>query len=145
MFNLKIIDKFKQGPKSFKFGILLLCLGWALNYLVYYKYFMHDMPEKTLYLQLGVGVAMCLLVAAARPWARKMTLFFNIALVLLYTIPAASTFAVEEIKLINVLSILIIASISASTYFLFKKETGTFFILHDPKREESNSSDAEKT
>ncbi len=145
MFNLKIIDKFKEGPKSFKIGVLLLCLGWALVYWAYFILFKNEPVGRQLYLLLGVGVSICLLVAAARPWARKMTLFFNIAIILFFTILFYDMFFVEKILLIHMISIPVIISFAASIYFLFKKDTANFFILHDPKREESTSSDAEKT
>ncbi len=144
MFDLKLINKFKEGPQSFKFAVLLLCLGWAMVYLAYFDLFPNEALGRDLYLLLGVGVAICLLVAAARPWARKMTLFFNIAIVLFFTILGVNAFLVEKILLIHVLSIFIVMSFIASTYFLFKKDTAAFFILHGPNRPDSPSSDAEK-
>ncbi len=144
MFDLKLISKFKEGPQTFKYAVLLLCLGWAMVYLSYYLLFPDDALGRELYLLLGVGLSICILVAAARPWARKMVLFFNIAIVLFFSILAYNIVLVEKILFVHILSVFIIFSFIASTYFLFKKDTGAFFLLHAPGRQDSPSSDAEK-
>ena len=138
MINLSI--KFKEYPTGVKMGILFLVAGWILHYLYFLKYLMSEFPVKTLYLQLGIGLAICYFVAGINKWARSLCIFFNFAIIVLYLLIFYLYFSGNKYDL-TFLAALIAVLFSISTYFLAGKESSQYFKTYNETDEDRESSD----
>lgn len=117
---------FKEYPKKVNLAILFLCLGWALHYYFYFSYLGAQDSPKTLYLQLGVGIGICVLVAAIKQWARMMCIFFNIGMVAMYALLALNYHSLEK-RTEAVLTALVVVCFILATYWLLTPAVRRFF------------------
>jgi hypothetical protein len=122
----KISAIWRSTPAVAKYAMALLIAGWLLHYAFYFLVFADEMPEKTTYLQLGVGIGICYCVATARKWARMLCVYFNVGIIALYVLYSLALAHSDRLGLF-VLAALITLLFSGSTLFLLKKETALFF------------------
>lgn len=103
-------------------------------------HFAQEMPLKTTYLQLGVGIGICYFVAAIKRWARMLCLFFNIGIIALYGLYCLAFFQSSQYNSMLLTGLIVILFLIA-TYFLLKKETAQFFAAADPEVSQQKTSD----
>ena len=130
----------KIRPAAVKYGIIFLISGWLCHYAFYFMHFAGEMPAKTTYLQLGVGIGICYFVTAIKRWARMLCLFFNIGIIALYGLYCLAFFQSGQYNLM-LLTGLIVVLFLISTYFLLQKETAQFFAAADPDGSQQKTSD----
>ena len=130
----------KLRPAAVKYGILFLICGWLCHYAFYFTHFAEEMPLRTTYLQLGVGIGICYFVAAIKKWARMLCLFFNMGIIALYGLYCLAFFQSNKYNLM-MLTGLIAVLFLISTYFLLKKETAQFYAAADPGTGQQKTSD----
>jgi hypothetical protein len=137
-FMLSMPKKWEEMPLVFKKAIIFLLIGWAAHYIFYLGFIAEDQPERVTYLNLGVGVAICYCVATVRKWARRLCIFFNIIMVVMYTLFAI---ALAQGGKINLFGLTASAAISFgfSLYFLLQKETAWFF--SPPEKDKEKEAD----
>jgi hypothetical protein len=128
-------EKWKQMPAVVRNGIIALLAGWAGHYVFYFGYIASDQPERIIYLQLGVGIGICYCVATIRKWARRLCIYFNIIMVVMYALFALAFAQGGKVSLF-ILSVAIAVSFAYSLYCLLKKETFWFF---SPPEEDKES------
>ena len=130
----------KIRPAAVRYGIIFLICGWLCHYAFYFMHFAEEMPSKTTYLQLGVGIGICYFVATLKRWARMLCLFFNIGIIALYLLYCLAFFQSNKYNPM-ILTGLIAILFLISTYFLLKKETAQFYAAADPAVGQQKSSD----
>jgi hypothetical protein len=130
----------KTGPAAVKYSIIFLISGWLCHYAFYFMHFAEDMPAKTTYLQLGVGIGICFFVTRLKRWARMLCLFFNIGIIGLYGLYSLA-FLQSNNPSMMMLTLLVTILFILSTYFLLRKETAQFFAAADPDVRQQNDSD----
>lgn len=122
-----------EMPTGVKKAIVFLITGWIAHYLFYFAFMAEGTAERITYLNLGVGIGICYCVATIRKWARRMCIFFNIGMVVMYTWAAvifgwaALVFAQDDKLRPLILTAVAAASFGASLYYLLQKQTGQFF------------------
>ena len=121
--------KLKDYPLSVKLAILFLALGWGLHYLFYFKFLMYDEPVRNLYLQLGIGIAICYFVASINRWAKAMCIFFNLGIIIIYLVLFANYVLVDKPAL-SVFTVTIALLFCLSTYYLLLKKTRDYFNIY---------------
>lgn len=130
---LSMPPKWYEMPSSVKKAIIFLFIGWAAHYIFYFGFIAEGTAERITYLNLGVGIGICYCVATIRKWARRLSVFFNIAMVVMYTWAAvifgwsALVFAQDDKLSPLILTVVASASFGVSLYYLLQKETGQFF------------------
>lgn len=124
----------REYPKKVNLAILFLFLGWALHYYFYFTYIGNQDPPKTIYLQLGVGIGICVLVAAIKQWARMMCIFFNIGIIAMYLLLTFNYHLLGK-RFEAVVTGLVVLLFSLATYWLLTGEVRRFFQERDPKSE----------
>jgi hypothetical protein len=117
---------FKAYPRNVNLAILFLSLGWALHYFFYFTYLGAKDPPKTIYLQVGVGVGICVLVAAIKQWARMLCIFFNIGMIAMYLLLAANYHTLER-RMEAVLTALVLICFILASFWLLTPAVGRFF------------------
>jgi len=130
--------KWDEMPPSVRNAIIALLVGWAAHYIFYFGFIAEDQPERVTYLQLGVGIGICYCVATIRKWARKLCIFFNIAMVATYLVFAIVFAYVDQVARFA-LTAFIAAAFAFSLYSLLQKETAQFF--SPPEKNEKQESD----
>ena len=138
MINISV--KFNEYPTGVKMGIWFLIAGWVLHYFYFLKFLMGEFPVKTLYLQLGIGVAICYFVASINKWARSLCIFFNFAIMVLYLFYCILYFNLSKYDL-AFLTALVVVLFSISTYFLTRKESSQYFKTYNQTDDNVESSD----
>jgi hypothetical protein len=133
---LAIRQKWAALPLVVKKAIIWLMAGWAAHYIFYFGFIAEGQPERVTYLNLGVGIAICYCVATIRKWARRLCIYFNIIMVVMYTL-----FTIAFVKggkgNLLILTALTAASFGFSLYYLLQKETSLFFSPPEKNKEES--------
>lgn len=119
----------KEYPLSVKLAILFLALGWGLHYLFYFKFLMYDEPVRNLYLQVGLGIAICYFVASINRWAKAMCIFFNLGIIIIYLVLFANYVLIDKPAL-SVFTVTIALLFCLSTYYLLIRKTREFFSLY---------------
>ncbi len=122
MFNTTI--KFGTYPPAVKKAIACLSLGWLAHLIFYFNFFTGEVLVRNDYLMAGIGIAICYFVAAVNPWARALSIFFNIGILVIYLVLLA--FQDVGFKL-QVLTVAVIVFFALATYYLLRKETAEFF------------------
>jgi Ca2+/Na+ antiporter len=122
-------------PPSVRNAIIALLVGWAAHYIFYFGFIAEDQPERVTYLQLGVGIGICYCVATIRKWARKLCIFFNIAMVATYLVFAIVFAYVDQVGRFA-LTAFIAAAFAFSLYSLLQKETAQFFSPPEKDKEQ---------
>ena len=135
---LSMPRKWDEMPPSVRNAIIALLAGWAAHYIFYFGFIAEDQPERVTYLQLGVGIGICYCVATIRKWARKLCIFFNIAMVATYLVFAIVFAYVDQVARFA-LTAFIAAAFAFSLYSLLQKETAQFF--SPPEKDEKQESD----
>ncbi len=142
---LSMPRKWEEMPPSVKNAIIALFVGWGTHYIFYFGYLADGQPERITYLQLGVGIGICYCVAAIKKWARRLCLYFNIGMVVLYTWAAVifgwSALIFAQTDKISPLMLTAVTAIAfgLSLYFLLKKEVAQFF--SPPEKEQAEQGD----
>lgn len=113
-------------PPSVKGAIAALLIGWAAHYVFYFGFIAEDQPERVTYLNLGVGIAICYCVATIRKWARRLCLYFNFIMVVMYALFSLA-FAWGGKPGPFILTAGTAAAFGASLFMLLKKETAAFY------------------
>jgi len=140
-----ILEKWGSMPLVVKKAIIFLLVGWAAHYVFYFGFIAEDQPERVTYLNLGVGIGICYCVATIRKWARRLCIFFNIAMVVMYAwavmIFAWSAVIFAQSDKVSPLILTAVAAVSfgLSLYYLLKKETAQFF--SPPEKDKGPESD----
>ena len=124
----------REYPKKVNLAILFLCLGWALHYYFYFTYLGNQDPPKTIYLQLGVGIGICVLVAAIKQWARMMCIFFNIGIIAMYLLLTFNYHLLGK-RLEAVVTGVVVLLFILATYWLLTGDVRRFFRERNPKIE----------
>ena len=138
MINISV--KFKEYPSSVKLGILFLIAGWTSHYVYFLKFLMNELPVKTLYLQLGIGVSICFFVASINKWARLLCIFFNFAIIVLYFF--SSMLYINNTHYgVAFFTILIAVLFSISTFYFTRKVSSQYFKAYNESGAEEVSSD----
>lgn len=120
------VGKWKEMPVSVRRALLLLISGWLVHYVFYFGYIADSQPERVTYLQLGVGVGICYFAVTGRDWARKLCLFFNAIMVLMYTLFALA-FAQGGKPGLVALTLVVSVLFGWSLIYLLRKDTRRFF------------------
>ena len=123
---LSMPESWMEMPASVKKAIICLLAGWAAHYIFYFGYIADGQPERVTLLNLGVGIAICYCVATIRKWARRLCLFFNFIMVVMYTLFAIAFAQGGKINLL-ILTAATAAAFGFSFYFLIQKEALAFF------------------
>jgi len=123
---LSMPQKWEGMPPGVKKAIIFLLAGWAAHYIFYFGFIAEDQAERVTYLNLGVGIAICYCIATIRKWARRLCIYFNIIMVVMYTLFAIAFAQGGKINLLG-LTASAAASFGFSLYFLLQKETAGFF------------------
>jgi hypothetical protein len=137
-----ILEKWDPMPLVVKQAIIFLLAGWAAHYVFYFGFIAEDQPERVTYLNLGVGIAICYCVATIRKWARKLCIYFNIAMVVMYAwavmIFAWSAVIFAQSDKVGPLILTAVAAVSfgLSLYYLLQKETAQFFSPPEKEKEQ---------
>jgi hypothetical protein len=130
---LSMPRKWAEMPSSVRYAIIALAFGWATHFVFYFGYMADGQPERITYLQLGVGIGICYCVAAIKKWARRLCIYFNIGMVVLYAWAAvifgwsALVFGQADQLAPLLLTAVTAAAFGLSLYFLLKKEVALFF------------------
>ncbi len=130
-----------EMPSGVKKAIVFLFTGWIAHYLFYFGFMAEGTAERITYLNLGVGIGICYCVATIRKWARRMCIFFNIGMVVMYTWAAvifgwaALVFAQDDKLIPLILTVVASAAFGLSLYFMLQKETGQFFAPPEKDKE----------
>ena len=139
---LSMPRKWDEMPPSVRNAIIALLAGWAAHYIFYFGFIAEDQPERVTYLQLGVGIGICYCVATIRKWARKLCIFFNIAMVATYLVFAIVFAYVDQVGRFA-LTAFIAAAFAFSLYSLLQKETAQFF--SPPEKDKEAETGAQET
>lgn len=133
LFRIQV--RFKDYPPVVRNAILFLVAGWAVHY---YFFFTHletllfsdiasgSQPDRTTYLQLGVGICICFFVAAINRWARALCLWFNLIIIVTYALLFMIFLQQGEMMPI-ILTALIAFLFVMATVYLLNKRTAEFF------------------
>jgi uncharacterized membrane protein len=124
-------DHLSKRPIAVNYGIIFLICGWLCHYAFYFMHFAQEMPSKTTYLQLGVGLGICFFVVRLKRWARMLCLFFNLGIIALYALYCLAFFQSGKYNPMIFTGLIAILFL-ISTYFLLKKETAQFYAAADP-------------
>lgn len=142
---------FKAYPKVVRNAIIFLVAGWLVHY---YFFFTHlesilfsdivagGQANRTVYLQLGVGIGICYFVAAINRWARALCLWFNLIIIVFYGI--LFYFIQHKATTTGMLTAIVAILFCMATYFLLNKQTAEYFNtygLSDPTAQDSTKSD----
>jgi hypothetical protein len=141
---LSMPKKWVEMPSSVKNAILFLCAGWAAHYIFYFGFIAEGLPERVTYLNLGVGIAICYCVGTIRKWARKLCIFFNMAMVAAYMVYAIVFAYVDQVSHFA-LTAFVAAAFAFSLYFLLQKETARFFSPPEENKEQESDDSAHKS
>ncbi|MBI5579113.1 MAG: hypothetical protein HY895_08160 [Deltaproteobacteria bacterium] len=133
---IAIRQKWDSMPPVVKKAIICLLAGWVAHYIFYFGFIAEDQPERVTYLNLGVGIAICYCVATIRKWARRLCIYFNIIMVVMYTLFAIA-FAQGGKDNLLILTAVTAALFGFSLYCLLKKEASLFF--SPPEKETDDS------
>lgn len=137
--------KWDEMPLSVRNAIISLVIGWASHFAFYFGYMAEGQPERITYLQLGVGIGICYCVIAIKKWARRLCLYFNIGMVVLYAWAAVifgwSALSFGQTDKISPLILTAVTAISfgVSLYFLLKREVAQFFSAAEPDKDQGES------
>ena len=133
LFQTKI--NFRDYPPTVRNAIIFLIAGWLVHY---YFFFTHlesvlfagadanSQPDRTVYLQLGVGLCICYFVAAINRWARALCLWFNLIIIVTYGLLFYIFFNQNDTTA-GLLTAIVTILFGVSTYYLLHKQTGHFF------------------
>jgi hypothetical protein len=122
MYNTAI--KFGTYPRNVRRGIVCLTLGWIVHLVYYFKFFTGEVLVRNDYLMAVIGIAICFFVASINTWARALSLFFNIGIMVIYL--ALLLFQKADFGL-QVMSATVIVLFALATYYLLRKDTAEFF------------------
>ena len=138
---------FKDYPPVVRRAIMLLVAGWLVHY---YFFFTHleavlfsgedavSQPDRTVYLQLGVGVAICYFVAAINRWARALCLWFNLIIIITYGL-LFYLFVRQQDATAELLTGIVTILFVMATYYLLHKQTAHFFKTYRVSDDASHS------
>lgn len=118
--------KWKEVPATAKRALLLLAAGWAFHYVFYFGFISESQSERVTYLQLGVGVGICFFAIKGKDWARRLCLFFNAIMTLMYMLFALA-FAQGGKPGLVALNLWVSVLFGSSLYYLLKSDTRRFF------------------
>jgi hypothetical protein len=107
-----------------KRGIACLTLGWIVHLAFYFKFFTGEVLVRSDYLMVVIGIAICYFVASINTWARALSFFFNIGILVIYL--ALLVFQKSDFEL-QVLTITVLILFVMATYYLLRKDTAEFF------------------
>ncbi len=135
---LSMPKKWDEMPPSVKKAIIFLLVGWAAHYIFYFGFIAEDQPERVTYLNLGVGIAICYCVATIRKWARRLCIYFNIIMVVMYTLFAVAFAQGGKVNLL-ILTAVTAVSFGFSLYYLLQKEVFLFFSPPEKSEDEGEN------
>jgi len=141
---LSILKNWGEMPQSVKNAIIALFAGWAATYLFYFSVIFDGQSERVTYLLLGVGLGICYCVATIRVWARRLCIFFNIAMVVTFAwaagIFAWTAFVYDQTDKLGLfgLTAFIAAAFAFSLYSLLKKDTARYFSPPEKDTQQEN-------
>jgi hypothetical protein len=138
MLNIRV--KFKEYPSSVQMGISFLIAAWISHYFYFLNFLMRELPLKTLYLQLGIGVSICYFVASINKWARSLCIFFNFAIIVLYLFFSMLYINNSKYDYAS-FTVLVTVLFSISTFYLTRKASSQYFKTYNEADEEEESSD----
>jgi len=133
----------KTYPPSVRNGILLLWGGWAMHFYFYFFIYLNYFPNvsgREAVLQLGVGIGICYFVGILKKWARALSLFFNLGILLIYTIAALRAVSNQNFYIAMVTGATAVL-FAGSTYYLMKKESAAFFSQRNPVHQPPENKD----
>ena len=139
MFSIEL----REYPKKVNLAILSLCAAWLLHYVFYFLYLFDRTAglANVDYLQLGVGIGICVFVAGIKRWARMMCVFFNLGMIGLYAFVTYAFFSSGQNKEATVLTAALVILFSLATVLLLGREVGAFFKERDPLPERAKPED----
>lgn len=126
---------FKDYPPTVRNAIIFLIAGWLVHY---YFFFTHlesilfsnmeagRQADKTVYLQLGVGICICYFVAAVNRWARALCLWFNVIIIITYGL-LLFVFIQQKATTATMLTAIVSILFIVATYYLLNKQTAGYF------------------
>jgi hypothetical protein len=131
---------FSEYPKQVKLAILFLCLAWLLHYVFYFSYLFDRAAgmQNREYLQLGVGLGICVIVAGIKRWARMMSIFFNLGMMGMYLF-LAYVYNGAQHRETAALAALVFLLFTLATVFMLNREVARYFKERDPLPEPPGS------
>jgi hypothetical protein len=124
MFNTAI--NFERYPSNVKKAIVCLTLGWIVHLVFYFKFLPGDVSARSDYLMVAVGIAACFFVASINTWARMLSLFGNIIILMTYLYLAMLVFQKPAFAL-QAMTATVLILFALATYYLLRKDTAEFF------------------
>jgi len=109
-----------------KKAIVCLTLGWIVHLIFYFKFLPGEVLARSDVLMMAVGLLVCFFVASINPWARMLSLFGNIVILVTYLYLAMLVFQKPAFGL-QVMTTSVIVLFSLATYYLLRKDTAEFF------------------
>ena len=124
MFNTAI--KFETYPNNVKKAIVCLTLGWIGHLIFYFKFLPGEVSTRSDLLMAAVGITVCFFVASINTWARMLSLFGNIIILVTYLYLAMLVFQKPAFGL-QVMTTTVLVLFALATYYLLRKDTAEFF------------------
>ena len=124
MFNTAI--DFERYPSNVKKAIVCLTLGWIAHLAFYFKFLPGDVSARSDVLMVGVGIVACFFVASINNWARMLSLFGNIIILVTYLYLAMLVFQKPAVVL-QAMTTTVLILFTLATYYLLRKDTAEFF------------------
>jgi hypothetical protein len=138
MFKMTI--DFRAYPRHVKKAIVYLTLGWAAHLLFYFKFLPGQASARSDYLMVAVGVMTCYFTAGINAWARMLSLFGNVVILVFYLYMALLVFQKSGPGL-QVMTVLVIVLFALSSYFLLLRDTADYFRRHEADETQNGHED----
>ena len=97
-----------------------------MHLIFYFKFLPGEVLARSDVLMVAVGLLVCFFVASINPWARMLSLFGNIVILVTYLYLAMLVFQKPAFGL-QVMTTSVIVLFSLATYYLLRKDTAEFF------------------
>jgi hypothetical protein len=134
MFNTAI--EFGTYPKNVKRSIAYLTLGWIAHLLFYFRFLPGEVSSRSDVLMVAVGIVACFFVASINTWARMLSLFGNIIILVSYLYLAMLVFQRPAFAL-QVMTTTVLVLFALATYYLLRKDTAEFFRSYNAAKAQS--------
>jgi hypothetical protein len=127
--------RFADYPPIVRKAIIFLIAGWAVHYFFFFTHLetmlfseaaSGSRPDRTVYLQLGVGICICYFVAAINRWARSLCLWFNLIVVVTYGL-LFLIFVQQGALVPGIITAVVVFLFVMTSIYLLNKQTADFF------------------
>jgi hypothetical protein len=128
---LQDIKKIQTYPKSLRYGITFLIVGWISHYISFSLLFglrAETFPSNDFIKHLILGGLSCFFMIKTKPWGRWLCLMGNAIVIVSYIQWGVLKYYAQNLSFAEVIVMgLVVILFSISTYFLFQKQSAEFF------------------